>query len=122
MLLGVAGKTSPITTAMYKQFGDPDQHPLCTKSHMLNQLRRIKVNPDHLWQYLAVAQKFRLNGIALPFFQDWYMAEPSRLLTPEPLHEWHKKIWDHVVQWAINIVGAEELDFRFSVLQPSIGY
>jgi len=48
------------------------------------------------------------------------MAEPSRFLTPEPLHEWYKKIWDHIVQWAINIVGVE--DFCFSMLQPSIGY
>jgi Plavaka transposase len=122
MLAGVAGKTSPITTAMYLQFGDPHQHPLRTKSHTLTRLRRIKVNPDHLRKYLASAQEYRLNGVAFPFFRDWHMAEPPRFLTPEPLHEWHKQIWDHVVRWAINIVGAEEIDFRFSVLQPSIGY
>ena len=30
--------------------------------------------------------------------------------------------WDHDIKWAINIIGAKELDFRFSVLQPSTGY
>ena len=122
LISGVGGKTSPITTAMYKHFGDPYQHPLRTKSHTLRQLRRIKVNPDHFRQYLTATQKFHLNDIASLFFRDWYMAEPSRFLTLELLHEWYKKIWDHVVQWAINIVGAEELYFCFSVLQPSIGY
>ncbi|KAF8546482.1 hypothetical protein OG21DRAFT_1397664, partial [Imleria badia] len=41
---------------------------------------------------------------------------------PEALHEWHKRFWDHEVQWAINIVGAAELNFRFSVLQPVTGF
>lgn len=122
MLAGVGGKTSPITTAMYKHFGDPHQHPLRTKSHTLRQLRRIQVHPDDLRRYLAAAKEVRLNGVAAPFFRDWLMAEPSRFLTPEPLHEWHKKLWDHAVRWAINIVGAEELDFRFSVIQPSVGF
>lgn len=122
MLSGVGGKTSPITTAMYKEFGDPDQHPLRTKSHTLRQLRRIQVHADDLRRYLAAAKTLRLNGVASPFFRDWLMAEPSRFLTPEPLHEWHKKLWDHAVRWAINIVGAEELDFRYSVIQPSVGF
>jgi hypothetical protein len=30
--------------------------------------------------------------------------------------------WDHDLQWAIFIVGAKELDFRFMLLQVSIGY
>ena len=42
--------------------------------------------------------------------------------TPEPHHEWHKKIWDHKVQLAINIVRAEELDPHISILQPSVGF
>lgn len=50
------------------------------------------------------------------------MVSPHHFLTPEPLHEWHKRFWDHKVKWAINIVGAEELDFRFAVLQPSVGF
>jgi hypothetical protein len=50
------------------------------------------------------------------------MANPPNFLTPEPLHEWYKRFWDHEVKWAINIVGAQELDFRFTILQPSVGF
>ena len=121
-LVGVAGKTSPITTASYKQFGDLIQHPLHMKSHMLKQLQQIKVHPDDPQQYLTMAQRHCLNGVAFPFFQDWVMANPPRFLTLEPLHEWHKKIWDHIICWAINILGAKELDFHFSVLQLAVGY
>ena len=35
LISGVGGKTSPITTVMYKHFGDLYQHPICTKSHTL---------------------------------------------------------------------------------------
>lgn len=98
MLAGVGGKTSPITLAIYKHFGDPDQHPLRTKAHTLEQLQQIEVHPDDLQEYLVAAKERRLNGVALPFFRDWPMAEPSRFLTPEPLHEWHKKLWDHAIK------------------------
>ncbi|KAF9040948.1 hypothetical protein BJ165DRAFT_1351051 [Panaeolus papilionaceus] len=30
--------------------------------------------------------------------------------------------WDHNVKWCINAVGAAEIDFRFSILQPHTGY
>ncbi|KAN0079959.1 hypothetical protein V8E55_009525 [Tylopilus felleus] len=94
---------------MYKQFGDLDQHPLHMKSHMLKCLQWIQVHSDDLRSYLTAAQTFY-----------WCMASPPQFLTPEPLHGWCKKIWDHGVQWVINIVRAGELDFCFSVLQPSV--
>lgn len=68
------------------------------------------------------SQKFRLNGIAKPFWSDWVLADPDRFLTPESLHVIHKKFWDHGVQWFILAVGDSEIDFRFSILQPTTGY
>lgn len=122
MLSAVGARASPVTTATYKQFGDPKRHPPRTKKHTLEQLREITVDPDCLEQYLKAAQEYRLNGVSFPFFRDWKMSDPSNFLTPEPLHEWHKRFWDHEVKWAINTVGAQEVDFRFAILQPSIGF
>ncbi|KAG2127501.1 hypothetical protein DEU56DRAFT_872775 [Suillus clintonianus] len=50
------------------------------------------------------------------------LTDPSVFLTPEPLHHWHKGFYDHDLQWCLTVVGAQELDFRISILQPTTGY
>ena len=50
------------------------------------------------------------------------MAEPSNLLTMEPLHEWHKMFWDHDDKWCSNTLGPNEMDFQFSILHPHVGF
>lgn len=57
VLAGIGGKTSPVTTAMYKQFGNPTQHPPRTKKCTLEQLCQITVDPDDIEQYFAAAQE-----------------------------------------------------------------
>ena len=124
MLSGVGGKTSPITMAMFKQFRDSFQHEPCTASTTLAQLAAIasKVDPTDIEAYFREAQKFCLNGVHLPFFRDHALSCPSRFFTPEMLHHSHKMFWDHNAQWCINVLGAVEIDFRFSVLQPVTGF
>jgi len=124
MLSGVGGKTSPVTMASYKQFGDPYQHEPRTASTTFSQLCAIEsvVDPNHdIKAYLKVAKPFRLNGVHKLFWLDWPLAEPSLFLTPEPLHHWNKEFYDHDLKWCIRMLGAQEIDFRFSVLQPHIG-
>ena len=48
--------------------------------------------------------------------------EPSQFLPPEPLHHWHKAFWDHDAKWCIRAIGDEEIDLRFSLLQPCVGF
>jgi hypothetical protein len=124
MLAGVGGKTSPVTMAMYKKFGDPFRHEPHTASTTLAQLKAVKAraDPSDLEAYFKEAQKFRLNGVDNPFWRDWLMADPSNFLTPEPLHYWHKQFWDHDVKWCIQAIGAQEIDFRFSVLPHVVGF
>ena len=119
----VAGKTSSVTMANFKQFGDSFQHEPRTASTTLAQLQAIesRANPWDLPAYVREAMKFRLNGVHRPFWRDWPLAEPSLFLTPESLHHWHKMFWDHDAKWCIRAVGGEEIDFRFSILQPHIG-
>jgi Plavaka transposase len=124
MLAGVASKTSPITMASLKEFGDAYRHEFRTGSVTLSQLDtvRSKANAWNLKEYMKEAKKFRLNGVHEPFWRDWPNANPCVFLTPEPLHHWHKAFFDHDLKWCIDVVGGAELDFRLSVLQPRIGF
>ncbi|KAG1800627.1 hypothetical protein EV424DRAFT_1332034, partial [Suillus variegatus] len=124
MLAAVGGKTSPVTTAMYKQFGDPFRHQPRTGATTLSQLdiARSKADPNDIEAFFREAQKFRLNGVNAPFWLDWLLSDPSHFLTPEFLHLIHREFYDHDAKWLICAVGHTEIDFRFSVLQVITGF
>ncbi|KAG1768243.1 hypothetical protein EV702DRAFT_979542, partial [Suillus placidus] len=124
MLACVSGKTSPVTMAMYKQFGDAFRHEPHTRAMTLTQLDVVhsRADPNNIEAFFRESQKFRLNGVAKPFWSDWVLADPDRFFTPESLHIIHKKFWDHDPQWLILAVGESEIDFCFSILQPTTGY
>ncbi|KAG2056116.1 hypothetical protein BDR06DRAFT_970252 [Suillus hirtellus] len=95
-------------------------------SEMDRQLRQAcgtfqKVGND-LEAFFCEVQKFCLNGMNEPFWWDWLLAELSWFFTPELLHHIHKEFWDHDVQWIILAVEKSEIDFRFSIIQPTAGY
>ena len=126
VIAGVMGKTSPVTMANYKQFGDSVRHEPRTGSTTLAQLSALRLKADageeNLAEYWYEAKKFHLNGVDKPFWRDWAFADPQHFLTPEPLHHWHKMSWDHDTKWCIEVLGGAEIDFRFSVLHPHVGY
>ncbi|KAG2119808.1 uncharacterized protein F5147DRAFT_795944 [Suillus discolor] len=124
MLACVGGKMSPVTMAMYKQFRDAFRHEPRTKSTTLAQLDvvRSRADPHNLEAFFCESQKFCLNGVEKPFWSDWPLAKPSNFFTPESLHHLHKQFYDHDTQWITVAVGDSELDFQFSVLQPTTGY
>ena len=124
MLSGVAGKTSHLTLADYRQFGDDFWHPPCTAAITLEQWQNIcrNADPEDLNQYVWEAMKYQLNGVDQLFWRDWPGSEPSTFFTPEPLHHWHKAFWDHDIKWCIQAVGTEEIDFRFSLLSHCAGF
>ncbi|KAG2103464.1 uncharacterized protein F5147DRAFT_580548 [Suillus discolor] len=122
MLACVHGKTSPFTMASYLEFGDDFRHPERTRSVTLEQLANIKADPNNLEAFFEVCAEYQLNGVHAPFWMYWPYADPSVFLTPESLHHWHKEFWDHDLHWCLVAVGALELDFRFSILQPITGY
>ena len=97
---------------------------LCYTLTTLAQLQALKeqVDPWDLEAYVMAAQVYRFNGVHQPFWHDWALAEPSKFLTPEPLHHWHKMFWDHDAKWCIRVVGGAEIDFRFLVLHPHTGF
>ena len=121
---GVSKSASPVTMAIYKQFGDSFRHEPRTASTTIAQLIEIETTSDpwDFTSYLPEAKRFQLNGVHRPFWRDWPLAEPSLFLTPEPLHHWHRMFWDHDAKWCIQAVGGTEIDFRFSTLQPHVGF
>ena len=130
VVAGVGGKTSHLTLASYKTFGDHFRHPTRLGIVTLSQIDAVSedVDPWNVESYFKEARdRFRLNGVHLPFWRNWALpdgtiAEPSQFLTPEPLHHWHKQFWDHDAKWCIHAVGKAEIDFRFSLLQPFVGF
>lgn len=53
---------------------------------------------------------------------DWALSNPCDFITIEPLHHFHQFTWDHNIKWYIMVLGAAELDFRFSIIQTFVGY
>ena len=129
-LAGVAGKTSHLTMASYKEFGDPFRHHPRMAVDTLASLNILSAHfdPSDVGVYAANArQLFRLNGVDLPFWRDWGLPDgtlpnPCQLFPIEILHHLHKSFWDHDVKWVLRAIGDRELDFRFSILQPRSGY
>ncbi|KAJ7672465.1 hypothetical protein DFH06DRAFT_1124357 [Mycena polygramma] len=130
MIAIVASKSSPVTTATNKQLGDDFRHPVRTRAHTMEKLHEIEgpkpeglgLDPwNDLLAYIKAAKDCGLNGVHRPFWQDWFLAEPSVFLTPEILHHWCRFSWDHIVKWAMNAVGKAEIDFRFALLRWHTG-
>ncbi|KAI6020684.1 hypothetical protein BKA83DRAFT_105514, partial [Pisolithus microcarpus] len=121
MLACVRGKMSPVTKAMYKDFGDPFRHGPRTGEETLRQLGSICCDPDDVEAYFDACARFRLSGISHPFWHNWPLSNPHRFLTPECLHHWHHMSWDHDVKWCRRALGTGELDFHFSLLPPITG-
>ena len=128
-LTGVAGKTSHITTATGSQFGDDHRHPPRTSSSILASLATLSSSIDP-WNVAAYTQEaktvHRLNGVHRPFWRDWVLPtgallDPQHIFPIEILHHFHKRFWDHDMKWCIRAVGEDEIDLRFSVIQPRCG-
>ncbi|KAH9009376.1 hypothetical protein EDB83DRAFT_2509004 [Lactarius deliciosus] len=102
LISAVAKSTSPHSLAVTNQFGDAHCYP-------------SRHGQDK-------AKELGLNGVHLPFWRDWHLADPFYFLVPEILHTCHKFFFDHPLQWCINAVGAFELDSRFRSLHPRVGF
>ncbi|KAF8121699.1 hypothetical protein EV363DRAFT_1405629 [Boletus edulis] len=89
-------------------------------STTLPQLACITCDPDNVERYFTQCECFRLSGVAESFFCDWPLSDPANFFSREVLHHWYGEFWDHDVQWCKNALGSQELDFRYSVLQPIV--
>ncbi|KAG1867344.1 hypothetical protein F4604DRAFT_1585130 [Suillus subluteus] len=74
------------------------------------------VDLNDLKAYFEVCSKHWLNSVHVHFWEGFPHTNPLIFLIPEALHHWHKEFYDHDLQWCLEVVGAQELDFWFSIL------
>src|SRR6202042_3235588 len=119
----VLGNQSPISEASLNQFGDSNPHPRRTRELTLSRIAQacMAADPTAIPQFLKECDPLGLNGVHQPFWRSWGNACPSKFLTPDALHQWHKFSFDHILKWVINIMGGDELDRRMAALQPRVG-
>ena len=124
LLSCVNPKASPVSTATYEEFGDPFPHPPRTRMIPLEAIAQAcsEADPMDFEHFLKVARCYFLNGVHIPFWKGWLLTDPSRFLPPDALHHFHCFSWDHNLQWCIFLVGVDEIDYRFSLVQTTIGY
>lgn len=124
LLVAIGPKASLITTATSNNFGDPYQHLPRTATKTLTAIRVAcsKRSPTDYKHFLEAIKQLSLNGVIKPFWLGWALSNPCDFITVEPLHHFHRFTWDHDVKWCIVVVGAEELDFRFTIIQTLVGY
>jgi len=124
LLAATSPKTSPVTTATSKEFGDPFRHPARTSAITLAaiEIACAECSPSDYKDFLKIIKRLCLNGVIEPFWKMYPLSDPSQFITPEVLHHFHRLFWDHDVKWCIHCAGASEVDFRFSVLQTIVGY
>jgi hypothetical protein len=124
LLACTSPKASPFTIATHKQFGDSVLHPPRISTHTLLAIRQAleKYSPHNYQAFLRAVKTLHLNGVVKLFWVDWLLSCPSLFLYPEPLHHFHQFSWDHNVKWCAEVITAAEIDFCFSLLQPTVGY
>ncbi|CAG8741761.1 7144_t:CDS:2, partial [Acaulospora colombiana] len=115
VLINVArSNASPTTTASYRNLGDPFLFPPRTRDYIVQAISQVKakVDPANVGAYQRAAKKIGLNGVDQPFWKDLPGYMPNVCVAPDILHGVHRFWRDHVLDWVINLVGAEELDRR----------
>ncbi|KAI6007995.1 hypothetical protein EDC04DRAFT_2582309 [Pisolithus marmoratus] len=68
MLACVHGKTSPVTMASYKNFGNAFWHQCHTGARTLAHISHIQCDPNDVKRYFTLCKQFRLSGVAKPFW------------------------------------------------------
>jgi len=124
LLACVSPKASPISTATHKEFGESQLYPLRTAAKTLGDIEHAcsEADPDDWESFLKVARRYYLNGVHRPFWRNWALCDPLIFFNPEVLHHFHRLFWDHDLQWCLVVVGADEIDFRISLIQVAVGY
>ena len=120
----VTSNISAVIMALSENFGDPVRRTPRTASQTCCQLIAVKKMTcvSTLALYFQACRKWQLNGVLAPYWINWALVEPSSFITPEPLHQLFKMVWDYDQKWCTRMLSAEELDFRFSLLQTCSGY
>ncbi|KAF8547967.1 hypothetical protein OG21DRAFT_1489777 [Imleria badia] len=119
LLACTSPKTSSVSTAAHKQFGDGIRHPCRTASKTLSNILAIcsKYNLDDYGHFLNTAKSYGFNGVDQPFWINWPLSDPGRFLKTESLHHVHRFFFDHDLQRCIVVVGDTKIDYCFTLIR-----
>ena len=123
MIACVSKNASPVTLAIQPQFGDGILYQPRHGSITIGALHQLcqRVDPWKVQEFQDEAKVLYLSGVQLPFWRDWRFADPAIFLVPDILHTCHKFFFDHVLKWCKEVVGNDELDFRYCSQHRRIG-
>jgi hypothetical protein len=130
LITATSHNSSPVSHATSKQFGDTQKYNPRSAMEILAAIESLNsaINPLDLQKYLNAARIKGLNGVHAPFWRDWFLVHPDVLpnpidyITPDPLHQWYRFIFDHILEWVSKLLGNDELNFRISIIQQQVGY
>ena len=60
-------------------------------------------------------------GVKKPFWSDLYLTNIHLSITPDVLHQLYQGVFKHLVSWAQDLLGTDELDRRICCLPPAYG-
>jgi hypothetical protein len=123
-LINVAASNQhPTTTASGKYYGSNEPHPPCRKEWIEGHIAEVSgtVDPSDVDTYYKAAKLKGLNGVDKPFWKDMLHYHPKLCVSPDILHGLHCFWHDHILQWALHLVGQKEFDVHVKAIKPIIG-
>lgn len=125
-IAGVMSNQSPTFVTGKPNFGDPlpgEPRRGRLTMQIMEEIVRSGVDPDaNLRQFITLCREKGLSGVWKPFWRDWRFADPYIFISPDALHGLHKQFYDHDLKWALKALTPIELDFRYKLLQPRVGF
>jgi hypothetical protein len=130
LITGTSHSVSPVSHATRNEFGSSQRHSCRGAEEILSAIESLNsaVDPTDIQRYQKEARNRGLSGVHAPFWRDWFLVSPNALpnpidyITPDPLHQWYRFIYDHILHWVSKLLGEDELNFRISILQRQIGF
>lgn len=110
----------PICTVPWQDINkcptDPQhQHPIRSVVAALRALRHIVHGPTI---FRKACESAGIKPVQRPFWEDLPYTNIWRSITPDVLHELYQGIIKHLLEWVIDIAGANEVDARFARMTP----
>jgi hypothetical protein len=118
-LINVAASNQyPTTTASGKDYGSNEPHPPRMKEWIEGRIAEVSSTVDS--SDVDAAKLKGLNGVDKPFWKDMPHYHPELCVSPDILHGLHRFWRDHILQWALHLVGQKEFDVCVKAIKPII--
>jgi hypothetical protein len=122
---GVMANRSTVTTAHEKDFGVYPQNKERFTLDVRKTTERIKqlCSPEaNFRDFVTECRKHGLVGVTTFMCEGWNLSDTIAALMHDLLHTSQKFFFDHPRSWCTQHLGGKEIDFRFKLIPPRVGY